>query len=97
MDTEISIARVLLSFLLVCGLIGLCALALKWLSHRTLLVKQLGTNRRLKLLETSSLDHKHKCFLLACDEQEYVVVSNGTQMEVLDSKEKIKEGDNADR
>lgn len=86
METEINIVRVVLSLLLVAGLIGLCALILKWLSDKTLLVKHMGSQRRLRLIERLSLDAKHRVFLVVCDDREYVVVSNGSEMEVCYSE-----------
>ena len=88
MGTEIDIARVFLSLLLVAGLIGLFAVALKWFSEKSLILKQMGGNKRLKLVEASNIDHKHRLFLVACDDKEYVLVSNGNHVTMLDSKDK---------
>lgn len=85
MEPHISITQIILSLLMVCGLIGLCAFMLKWLSEKTQLVNKLGSTKRIKLLDSSALDHKHKVFIVACDDTEYTLVSNGTQMEVLGS------------
>ena len=88
METEISIAKVLLSLLLVAGLIGVCALVLKWLSDKSLLVRQMGGGKRVKLVESTMLDGKHRMFIVECDGVEYVLVSTGTQVTVLESREK---------
>ena len=88
MDTEFSIARVVLSLAIVLGMIGLSAWVLKWFSDKSLVMRQMGSDKRLKVIETAMLDPKHKCFIVACDDKEYVAISNGNSIEVLDSKDK---------
>lgn len=75
--------------MLVAGLIGLCALALKWLSDKSLLVRHMGTGKRLKLIESTALDAKHRMFIIECDDKEHVLVSTGSQVVVVESKEKV--------
>lgn len=86
MEAEISIAKVILSLLLVTGLIGLFALVLKWLGDKSILVRQMGGGKRVRLVESSVLDAKHRIFIVACDDNEHVLLSNGAQMMVLQSK-----------
>lgn len=85
METEISIAKVLLSLLFVAGLIGLSAFALRWLNDKSMLMRQMGSNKRLKLADALVLDQKHKVFLITRDDEELLIVSNGTQLEVRDA------------
>ena len=89
METEVSIARVVLSLAMVLGLLGLLAWVLKWFADKSIIMRQMGNDKRLKLVESMVLDPKHKCFIIACDSKEYVVVSSGNNVEVLASQDQI--------
>lgn len=84
---EVSLLRVFLSLAVVIGLIGLCALMLKWLSEKTNIIRQLGSNKKLKMLESVTLDQKHKLFLVAYDKKEFAIISGNGNITVLNSGE----------
>lgn len=83
--------RILFSFLLVIGLIGLCAGVLKWYLKKNpggLPFQKDGV--RLKVLETRMIDAKRKLVLIQRDEQEHLLLLSPNSETLIEKIEKQK-------
>lgn len=66
--------RIILSFGLVVGLIGMLALGLRYMAKKNPLWAMQKNTGRLQLVETRMLDAKHKLVLIKRDEQEHLLL-----------------------
>jgi len=71
---EYSLLRVLFSFGLVLGLIGMFALALRTLAQKNPGWAMQKTGGRLQVIETKMLDARRKLVLIKRDEQEHLLL-----------------------
>ncbi len=87
MDTGVSIAQVLLSFLFVIGLIGAMGFALKRYGGRLgLPVTKNADTARLSVVETRMLDARRKLVLVRRDEVEHLLLISPESQIVVESQ-----------
>jgi flagellar protein FliO/FliZ len=79
----IDIARIVFALVAVLGMIGLAALAAKKLGLQNGSMS-LQRARRLSIVETLSLDPKHRLAIVACDGREHLVVLGATRVSVIE-------------
>lgn len=80
------ILRMVFSLVLVLGLLGLMAVALRKWGHRFGLVTMAPagiTGKRIQLVETAMLDARHRVVIVRCDGTEHAVILGGSQPVVL--------------
>lgn len=81
--------RMLTGLLVVLGLLGLFAVALRAYGARFGLTVALINKKetsRLTIIETKMLDARHRLVLLGCDGREHLVILGGAQPVVVDSR-----------
>ncbi len=72
---EINILRIVLSFALVLGLIGIMAAGLRWWIRKNPSWISAGkAEGRLQIVESRMLDARRRLALIKCDEQEYLLL-----------------------
>ena len=87
---EISLIRVLLSFLVVVGLIGASALALKKWGRLDKWRLAKDSNARLKVLDVCYVDPKHKIVLISRDDTEHLLAISPQGTTVIETDRKTK-------
>lgn len=87
MDT-VEPLRILLSFGLVIGLIGMCALGLRVLARRNPQWMMQQTTGRLQVIETRMLDARRKLVLIKRDEQEHLLLLSPQGETLIESVKK---------
>ncbi len=75
--------RALLALSVVMALLGICALLAKWWQQKQPQLFKTGSERRLKILETLSLDAKNKLVLVQCDASQQLLLISPTQSMVV--------------
>lgn len=86
---EVSLLRVLLSFLIVVGLIGVTAMALKkWGRMEKWRLGQ-DKHARLKIIDVYYVDPKHKLVLVACDEVEHLIAISPQGTTLIETKRSV--------
>jgi flagellar protein FliO/FliZ len=86
--TDDMLFRMVFALLLVLGLLGLFATALRLWGHKLGLVATLPSlsgKKRMQLVETMMLDARHRTVIIRCDETDHVVILGGSQPVPLSS------------
>jgi len=75
-ETEsVSWLRIVLAFVIVFGLLGLMGFALKYVNQRGIKLPGMGDDsRRLKLIESLSLDVGHRLVIVKRDDKEHLLL-----------------------
>jgi flagellar protein FliO/FliZ len=82
----VSIARFVFSFLIVLGLIGLFALALRrWPVLRGMATTVTTSSHRLKIIEQRAIDVRNKLVLVQRDDVQHLLLVSGEQATVVES------------
>lgn len=76
------IIRFVGSFLIVLALMGGLALVLRKLGAMQGVPSKIGGNKRMKVIESLSLDYRRRLFLVQCDDRQHVIMlgPNGETM-----------------
>lgn len=78
--------RMLVALVLVLGLLGLFAVALRVWGHRLGLVSLAaprGDKKRIELLEAVMLDARHRLVIVRCDSRDHMIILGGAQPVIL--------------
>ena len=70
---DVSYLRVVVAFVFVLSLLGLCGLLARKLQSGSL-ARKLGAGRRLQISEQLYVDSKRKLMLVRCDEREHLLL-----------------------
>lgn len=93
MEPTVSILQVVLSLLLVIGLIGLSAFALKYLSTKQSWFSQaFSQGQQLKILDRQMLDTRTKLVVVDWKGREYLLLLHAAGAQMLDVEEDRKDG-----
>jgi flagellar protein FliO/FliZ len=76
-DQLINYFRYIFGFLLVVGLIGLCAIFAKRYLFGGAIQTRLGKERRVRIVELLPIDAKRRVILLQKDREEYLILTGG--------------------
>lgn len=82
------IFRMIMALLVVLGLMGLFAVALRLWGHRLGLVSLAvarGDKKRVQLLEAVMLDARHRLVIVRCDETDHMVILGGANPVIVTS------------
>lgn len=77
---SVSLLRFVLACSTVLALLGLLALALRYIASRGCGIAPQGRNRRLKIVETLPLDTRRRLVIVQCDDAEHLLLL-GTQQD----------------
>lgn len=88
---EVSLIRFALSFMVVLGLIGLMALALRYYGNRQWGHGKNRDSTRLSVVETRPIDYKRKLVLIRRDDVEHLILCADGREVVVESNIQKKE------
>jgi flagellar protein FliO/FliZ len=83
--TGISWLRFLIAATTVIGLMGLLSWSLRAVANRGWIATVADKSRRLRLIETLSLDTRHRLVIIRCDEAEHLLLLGASQDTVVAS------------
>lgn len=75
--------RALMALTAVLALLGVCALAARWWQQKQPQFLRSATERRLKVLETLTIDPRNKLVLVQCDGATQLLLISATQSMVV--------------
>lgn len=86
MNPEIDLVRVLLSFLLVVGLVGIFALGLRKFSGSGAWMAKMREGARIQVVEQTAIDGRRRIVLFKCDAKEYIAIVSPESHTLIEHK-----------